>query len=253
MIAYDGPLSEIIDLNPQNQPMLPLLLRKMIDTKSARNETVSTTMQGLHWQMFEKGITPSISEVGLGKPEEIRLYGTALLDHRGKYKMSLDAQQSVLLKTLQNDAKKSASLTLTLPGVPKTGPLETNKISFSTNKVRTKTTTAYRDGKFQFDIQTKMKVELSEVLFPLDLRYTEKELEKILSAQLKKELEQLLQSFQKQSIDPVGLGRYARAYEYAEFKKVQDRWSEAFAKAEIHVSAKVTIQSSGPVRINHSI
>lgn len=253
IIAYDGPLAELVRYNPANQPMLPLLLRKMIDTKSARNETVRTTMQDLHWQMYEKGITPSISEVGLGAPEEIVLLGTALLDHRGKYVKSLNAQESVLLKVVQDDAKKSSSLTLTLPGVPLTGPFETNKISLSTNHVETKIAADYRHNKFQFDIRIKMWTELSEVLFPLDQRYTEKELEKILAAQLKKEIERLIRSFQKHSIDPIGLGRYARAYQYEQFKKVQDQWSESFAKAEVHIDTKIRIQSSGPVRLNRSL
>ncbi|UUZ80921.1 hypothetical protein LJK88_40165 [Paenibacillus sp. P26] len=45
-------------MNPADQPFLPILLRGMIETKSRRSETVKTSMQELHRQMLEKGITP---------------------------------------------------------------------------------------------------------------------------------------------------------------------------------------------------
>ncbi|WP_028549622.1 Ger(x)C family spore germination protein [Paenibacillus sp. UNC451MF] len=248
MIAYDGPLSEIIHLNPKDQPMLPMLLRKMIDTKSARSETVNTTIQDLHWQIFEKGITPSISEVGLGHSNEVRLLGTALLDRKGKYILSLDAQETVLLSILQDHTQGTVSLTLPIPGVPKTGPLETNRISFSSDKVKSKIKTTFQNGKFRFDFHIQMPIGISEVLYPISELYTAEQLEQIISKQAQKQFEGLIRIFQEHAIDPIGMGRYARAYHYNDYKKIQEIWSSTFAKSEVHITVKASIQNAGPVK-----
>ncbi|TXK81463.1 hypothetical protein [Paenibacillus sp. N3.4] len=107
-VVYDGPLSEIMYLNPKDQPSLPLLLRGMIDTKSARSETVKTTTQELHRQMSEKGVTPSIAKINL-ENKQIKLNGTVLLDHKGKYVLSLKTAETVLLCILQNQVKSQST------------------------------------------------------------------------------------------------------------------------------------------------
>ncbi|MEW9700009.1 Ger(x)C family spore germination protein [Paenibacillus sp. SI8] len=248
VVVYDGSLSEIMNLTMTDQPMLPLLLRGMIDTKSARSETVNTTMQELHRQIYEKGGTPSISEIQLYKGKAIKLSGIALLDHRGKYVTSLSAKETVLLKILQNNAKKSFSMTLSIPGESKTGPFHTDKLSFASNKIKTKIKTVYREGKFQFDMKIQMHVGLSEHLFPYDVRNQGKELEHKIAEQVQKQLDQLMKKIQEHQIDPIGLGVYARAFEYEQYKKVEDHWGEALAKADIHVTVKAAIGSMGAVK-----
>ncbi|XID96032.1 Ger(x)C family spore germination C-terminal domain-containing protein [Paenibacillaceae bacterium WGS1546] len=76
----------------------------------------------------------------------------------------------------------------------------------------------------------------------------DKALGKELSRLVQEQFEDLIERFQKRRIDPIGLGIYARAYEYKQFQKVQDRWSEAFAQAKIDVKVDVKIKSMGPVR-----
>ena len=105
VIAVDGSVSDMIYLNPKDQPSLSLLLRGMVDTKSARSETVKTTLQKLHWQINEKGVTPYISEIQLDKSKRIMLTGISLLDHKGKYALSLSAEETVLLQILNKNAK----------------------------------------------------------------------------------------------------------------------------------------------------
>lgn len=247
VIYFDGPLSDLIYLNPKDQPMLPLLLRGMVDTKAARSETVKTTVQELHRQMFERGITPCVAKIELNK-KEITLRGTALLNHKGKYVASLDASETVLLRILQNRAKKAVSLTLSLPGETRTDLFATDKLSFSADKVKTKTKVAYRRDKFQFNLNVNMLIGLTEKLIPYDVQEKGKELEQAVSEQIQKQLEAVVKKFQKYAIDPIGLGLYARAYEYQQYKKVQDHWGEALAQADIHVSVKVTLRAMGPVK-----
>lgn len=248
VIAYDGPLSEIVYLTPENQPRLPLILRGMVDTKNARSETVRTTMQELHRQIFEKGMTASIAEVELDQKRNIKLRGTALLDHKGKYAFTLSAPETILLRILQNKANKPVSLTVSIPGEPKKGPLHTDKLSFTSTQVKTKIKTSYREDKFQFDMNILLRIALSERLFPYDVQKKGEELEKLIAEQVKQELEKLIKNIQRHRIDPIGLGIRARAYEYGEYKKVKEDWGEALSRADIHLDVDVKIGAMGPVK-----
>jgi Ger(x)C family germination protein len=248
IIAVDGSISDIIYLNPKDQPMLALLLRGMIDTKSARSETSNTTLQKLHWQMYEKGVTPYISEIRLDKAKQIRLAGVTLLDHKGKYMTSLNTEETILLQILNENAKKPVSLTLPIPGEKKSGPFHTDHLSITVQGMKTKVKTSYQQNKFRFEINIKMPASLSERLFPFDVRKNGKELEKIISGQLQKRFEKLIKNIQEHQIDPIGLGLYARAHEYSQYKKMEDHWGEALSKADIHVAVKVTIESMGPMK-----
>ncbi|MEI7024216.1 Ger(x)C family spore germination protein [Paenibacillus sp. y28] len=247
MVVYDGPLSEIVYSNPRDEPMLPILLKGMVDTKSARSETVSTTLQELHWQMYEKGITPSMAQVKVDKKKEITLDGAALLDRRGKFKTELDAQETVFLNVLQKNAPHAISLSFPIPGQGE-ADLPTNMVSLTVEKPKARIKVSYADNRFQFNIQLKLAAGLSEIVFPFNLREEEKQLEQMISEQATRQLDSLIKKFQQYRIDPAGLGRYARAHEYQAFKQVENDWGAALAKAKVQVDVKVDIKSTGPVR-----
>ncbi|MFK9094928.1 Ger(x)C family spore germination C-terminal domain-containing protein [Bacillus salipaludis] len=65
---------------------------------------------------------------------------------------------------------------------------------------------------------------------------------------MQKQFEDLLKKIQKNKIDPIGFGLYARAYQYEQFKKMDNDWGKAFAESDIHVSVKVKVNSDGAVR-----
>ncbi|WP_261305589.1 Ger(x)C family spore germination protein [Paenibacillus andongensis] len=247
VIAFDGPLSEIIYLNPKDQPMMPLLLREMVETKNARSETVKTTLQGLNQQLREKGVTPIISEVRI-KDKQIAMTGTTLLDHKGKYADSLNMQETILLRIMQKNTKKSVSLTIPIAGEMKIGPFHTDKVSLNVDDIKVKIKTAFLKEKFQFDMHITMRVGLSELLFPYDVRSHGKELENKITEQVQMLFENLIKKIQTDKIDPIGLGLYAQAHEYSHFKKAEDHWGETLANADIHVSVKTIIGAMGTVK-----
>ncbi|WP_165971918.1 Ger(x)C family spore germination protein [Paenibacillus piri] len=248
VIVYNGPLSDIFSLNPPDEPILPVLLRGMVDTKSARSETVSTTMQKLHWQMYEKGITPCISEIALSANHDVTLHGTTLLTHKGKFAVSFSSEETVFMSILQKNAGKTVSISISAPDESKKGPFDMSRVSFDAKGVNTKIKSSYMQNKFHFDIRIKMPIVISELLFPFDLQKNGPELEKIISRQVQKQFESIIQKIQKHKIDPIGLGRYARAHHYSQFKKAEDRWGEELAKADIRISVKITIEATGPVK-----
>ncbi|MFD0693765.1 Ger(x)C family spore germination protein [Paenibacillus sp. GCM10027628] len=248
VIAVDGPISDIIYLNPKDQPMLPLMLRGMVDTKSERSETTKTTLQKLHWQIYEKGVTPFIPEIKLDKAKKVKLKGVALLDHTGKYTVSLQAEDTILLQILNGNAKKPVNLTIPIPGEKKNSLFHTDHLSITVQGMKTKVKTSYSQNKFKFDIHIHIPASLTERLFPFDVRKHGKELEKKISEQLQKKFASLIKTIQEHQIDPIGLGLYARAHEYQAYKKVEDQWGEALSKADIQLSVQVTIRSMGPMK-----
>ncbi|GLI05744.1 germination protein [Paenibacillus tyrfis] len=245
VVAVDGPVAEVINFYPIDKPRLPLHMTRLIDTASRRGITVKTTLQELHRQMYEKGVTPSISEVKMGKAVEVK--GTAVLNERGKYAELLNLQESTLLLILQERGKEM-NLSVQIPGEDERGPVRRSTITFRVKSAKTKIKTKYVQDRFQFDIDVKMSIALSEKLFPFDVRKGGEKLQKAIEEQLKRQIEHIISSFQKHQIDPIGLGLHARAYEYQAYKKVQEHWGEAFAKADVKLSVKTEITDMGPVK-----
>jgi len=248
IVAFNGSLSEIINLNPKDQPILPVFLRGMVDTKSARSETVKTTFQELDRLFYEKGVTPYLSELVLVKNKELVMDGTTLLDKKGKYAASLSIPETILLRILQKNVQRPVSFTIRIPGVSKSGPFDTDRISFNAENVRTKISTSYREHRFKFGIKIVMPVSLTERLFPFDAQKKGRQLETLIAKQVQDQIESLIRKIQTRKIDPIGLGLYARAYENKRFQEVQDSWGEAMAKADIQVSVNVTVRSMGPIK-----
>jgi Ger(x)C family germination protein len=246
-VYVDGPVSQVI--YSKEKPRLDLYLSQMIKTTNERNETVKTTMQELHRQMLEKGITPAISELNLGKKLELR--GVALLNEKGKYAASLQKiEEDALLRILQNQIGKELSLTIRLPQMKKRGEgiFEKNVISFNVNDIKNKIKTAYRHGRFQFDIRITSYITLTEREFRFDVARDGGKLEKMIDEQLEREFGKLIKKIQKNKIDPIGLGLHARAYEYKKWQKVQDDWGEALSKADIKINVNVKVKSMGPIK-----
>jgi Ger(x)C family germination protein len=248
VIFVNGPISQVINSRFPEIPHLSLHLYDMIKSANKRHETIMTTLHELHRQMYEKGITPAISELEMD--EKLKLRGTALLNEKGKYVVSLKIQENVLLMILQKQVKKEIPITLQLPQVKKSGGgiFDTNVISFNLADMKTKIKTAYRYGRFQFDIRIRSYATLSERVFPFDVENKSAELEKMIEEQLNQQFENLIKKFQKHKIDPIGMGLYARAHEYKEWQKVQDDWGEALSAADIKINVKVKVKSMGPVK-----
>ncbi|QJD85576.1 Ger(x)C family spore germination protein [Cohnella herbarum] len=239
----DGSVSDLVKFTPADKPRLPLYLLTLIDTARDQNISVKTSLQELHRQYTEKGMSPSITE--LKKDDQIKITGTALLNRSGQYKMTLNADQTKLLRILQHETKGEFSFTVTLPDQPSDGFFQKNKMSFFPDFIRVKTKTDYKDNGFVFDIKVSMGIIVSERLFRFNGNKNTPELEKQLQEELQNQFREFLKKIQSAKIDPIGLGLYARAYEYAEWKKVQDTWEEAFSKATVNVKVKVKIRANG--------
>lgn len=248
VIVVDGPVSDIIFYEPDNKPQLPLFLKELTDKNSDRTRTVMTTLQVLHRQMYEKGMTPAITE--MKKEKFVELVGVSLLDKKGKYVDTLPIKNSSLLLVLQDQKKEELTFSLQIPPLDGEGSGEffnTNEVSIDVRRVQSKIKTTFAQGKFHFHHKIKMDANIVERLFPKD-SVNEQELEKMIQKELKARFEMVINKIQENKIDPIGYGIYARAYEYEQYKKVQEDWGKALAEANIDVDLNINIKSMGATK-----
>ncbi|MGG1660617.1 Ger(x)C family spore germination protein [Brevibacillus sp. NRS-1366] len=247
IIVFDGHVHNLFHFKPKDKPRLALHLTKLIDTANSRNLTVRTRAQELHRQMFEKGMTPSVTE--LKKDKAAMIVGTALLSKNGTYKTLIDAKESILLQMLLYE--KRGEILLTIPVNLKedsSQKIVKDKVSYHVKGVSRKVKTEYKNGRFHFDVHLKLRIAISERLFPFNMEKDHKKLEKLIEQELHKEYTQLIKKCQKVNTDPFGFGLYARAYAYKEWKKVEDDWPKAFANADVRVIPDVSIKGNGVVK-----
>ncbi|WP_353936516.1 Ger(x)C family spore germination C-terminal domain-containing protein [uncultured Brevibacillus sp.] len=85
-------------------------------------------------------------------------------------------------------------------------------------------------------------------MFPFNMTKDYKKLEKMIEEELRHDYEQLIAKCQKKELDPFGFGLYARAYAYKDWKKVEDDWPKAFAKATVRIVPDVSIKGNGVIK-----
>lgn len=253
MVAVNGPISSVIYNNFKDKLSLPEYLTDLINTNKLYNRTVFTTFHEFHRQTFNKGITPAISEIKKEKKDVI-VTGSALLTSRGIYKMSLDRYESALLLLLQKKANTPVSLTMKMPSdlVESNSALKDTDggdfITINVLTIKRMMGTGYSDNRFQFNIKMNFNISIAEMTFNMDIDKDNKKLTALITKQLNKDLNELIHKIQKQQLDPFGFGDYARAFQYKEWKKVEDDWPKAFSKASVKVRSTIKILESGIIK-----
>jgi Ger(x)C family germination protein len=245
VVVVEDPVSKIMNAAVEGQAINSMSVKSIVDTSNLRGETVKVTLQELHRQMFDKGLTPSLSNINVGKA--IVLTGSTLLDEKGKYSTKLNKSESGLLLMLQG---KQQDYTINIPVFKnkKDNPIQKNILSFNANNVKTKVNTQYNHGKFKFNIDISMYLDLTDIPPSYDLVKNSPKLEKNINKKLKLQFDNLIRKLQKHKIDPIGLGLYARAYQNNEYEKVENHWGEALENADINVSVNVKMKTMGAVK-----
>ncbi|PEF50428.1 MULTISPECIES: Ger(x)C family spore germination protein [Bacillus cereus group] len=243
VVAVDGPVSDVIYYTPKDKPRLPLYLTKLVETAALRNITVKTTLQDLHEQLVDKGITASITE--MKKKNRIWVTGTELLDEKGRYKLTLEPDENKLLRILQQ--RITGEFSFTMPIKLESDSQDKDWISFTAYSIKVKTKVRY-DNKFIFNTNIKMKVAVTERLFSFNTRRDAAKLQKAIETKLEADIKQLTKKIQAANIDPIGYGRYARSYTYPEWKKVQNEWNRELAKGDINIKVNVEIGAMGTIK-----
>ncbi|WP_010676819.1 Ger(x)C family spore germination protein [Bacillus timonensis] len=246
VVVVEGNVSDVINYEPKSNAYLVMYLKNVIDKNHKRTRTAKGTLQLLHSEIYDKGVTPALSHVK--KDKRVEVTGTVLLNDRGKYVDSLDLSESTLFLFLKNNQKHPISYTtITIPTDKEDGIFHKHDLSFEVTNVKSKIKTSYDMDKVTFDVKVSMSILILESLLSMDMKSNEEKIKEIIEERLKSEYEKLFKKIQSHKIDPIGFGVYARAYEYEHFKKVQDNWGEALSQANINISVEVEIKGMGTV------
>jgi Ger(x)C family germination protein len=239
MILVDGEVSEVFHYKPNDKPRLPIYMRTLVDTANRRNITVSTNVQEFRRQLKDRGITPSITQIKMNK-KRVEITGTSLLTNHGHLAASLSLQESAMLLALKQQVKdEMISLPVPIPG-------EKNRyVTVTFNNWKEKVRTGYAKNGFQFDVDLDVAATITAIDEAYDLKERETELTRQIEKELQKWCQSLIERCQDEAVDPFGFGLYARAYQYAEWKHVQNDWPRAFAKSQVRVHTSARITSHG--------
>lgn len=244
--AVDGPIESIVMSENSELTRLSHYLSLLVESNYEKGLTVPTTIQDFHRQMYDKGMTAYIAEIK--KEKEVMVKGIAILDKHAKHRTSLNLKESLMFHLLQAKETKQVSLTIPIgsnPDQEKNKMLVNKRVSFLVKHVSREVKTDYRNGRFVFTIPLSLQIALSEVVFPIDIEKQKKHLEKMIADSIQAQMMQMIRKCQMVKTDPFEMGKYARAYHYPTWKKIQDRWPETFAKAEVHVPVQVEIIGRG--------
>lgn len=244
VIVIDGTVKDVMYTNMNDKGRIAAVIKDLVDSTYKNGVTVQTSLQQFHQQVKDKGMTPALTQM---KPEknELVISGTVLLHKDGTYATSLSNQESALLLLLQRDTKNSIPLTFHFPPEMFDANEKMSFVSFNIKKAKYKLKFKFDDDQVTFDIEMKVSIDLTERLFTIDLEEKKKQLEQAIEKELKKECEDLIKKAQKYQVDPFQFGVHVRAYHYKDWKKVEDNWVKALAKATVNVSPKVIIKSTG--------
>ncbi len=243
IIGVDGKVSDIIDSSSQQKNFLADYLAKLIRTGNTRNVTVKTTFKELYRQIKDKGITPSISSIRRMDNHKFKITGTMLLDFHNLLRLSLTPNENKLLTILQNKVKGDYPFTIKNP----LKEISERWISISAQRIDVDTKVAYTN-QFIFNINIHLGAEVIEKFPYVHPPINDSKLEKAISQQLTKEMNQLINKFKNAKIDPIGLGLYARAFQYENWVSYQHDWGKELSKAQIKIKVDVKVQDNGSVK-----
>ncbi|MFD6442403.1 Ger(x)C family spore germination C-terminal domain-containing protein, partial [Peribacillus sp. NPDC060186] len=253
VVAVKGSIASIVNSEFKDKPMLPEYLTNVIDVNKQYNHTSVATFLEFHRQTFNRGVTPAISEIIKGK-NEIVVTGTALLNNRGIYKMSLNRRESALLLMLQKKGKLPISLTISMPSVP-FETKNTNKnvknrdfVTININRINRDLSTGYNKNHFSFDVKMKLNISITERTFNMNMEKDQEKLAKIITEGLNRDLNSIIQKVQSHKLDPFGFGEYARAFQYQHWKKIENDWPAEFSSATVKVTPIVKISEAGIIK-----
>lgn len=244
LVVVNGSVSDIFEFNPKNKPSLSIFIPQLLKTANFRNVSVRTSLRYFYKMKYEKGITPFAPELTL-QDNVLEVSGTILFNKQNEYRRTLSLKETLLLTILQNKNKGQFAMWLK-GGQPKNieNKISNSRISFYINDIKRNVKKKYHDDKYQFTINLKLPLTITESPIKLNDN-SEGKLKKEIESDLQKELNLLVKSLQNDKLDPIGLGLFARSFKYSEWKKVEDNWDGAFQQSKINVKVNIILVDKG--------
>ncbi|WP_461201588.1 Ger(x)C family spore germination protein [Anoxybacillus sp. TBDG-1] len=238
-IVFDGPLKELMYIRLEDKPRLSVAIRDVLLTANVGKQTTKINLLEFRRLSLDRSQTPFAPILKVHKGDLVA-GGIALFNKQRKYVGSLSQKESPYFAILQKNIKPATSITLPIKTLTK----QTEYVSISIEHGDFSYKPSFQNGIFHFDVHMKLSAILTESTTYIDMKKDKEKIEKLLTKEIQKQLENVIKKLQKFEVDPIGFGLYARAYEYKQFQKVKS-WPKAFAKADINIHPTVKIISYG--------
>lgn len=244
LVFFDGNISELLELKQEDKPRLSIFIPQLIETADFRNVTLRSSLRTFHLMSFEKGLTPYLPKMSI-KDEALEVSGVVLFDNNFFVKQILSIQETQLFRLLQGNLKGQLGLSTSLKGIKENKQLfNIQTTSYSVRNIKRKVDCKFQHNQFDFQISLKIPVMISQSSIKLNNKTVDR-LSKEIETSLEKDLNDLVQKFQTNEVDPLGLGILARSYQHEHWKKVKADWPKDFKNSKVHVKAKVIIVDKG--------
>ncbi|WP_242319043.1 Ger(x)C family spore germination protein [Bacillus cereus group sp. BfR-BA-01349] len=250
ILIVDGPVMEAFKMKLSDKPMLPIYLKELIQSTIHSNMAVPSTVQKLLRQLNDKGVTQSVPIIKV-KRKKVIVTGLAFLNQTGKFVESIPVDEVPLFQLL-NRQKKRGEMKLYI-----------NHISFHNKKeeataikeeAKREVNFNVKNGVLYVDFNLYITASIIEKTNskPIQSFSQEKQNVKRLEKQMKRQLDNrfglLMQHIKRDSIDPLGIGAFLRAYKYNEWKRLEQNWPNAISNSKLKVHTDIKIQNTGIVR-----
>lgn len=239
--VVDGQVADVINLNWDEKGQPGVVLKYLLDQGYKNGNTLPSSLYRYKRQMLDDRVTPYLAEI-TKQGGKLKVVGTTLLNHDGKYQLTLDTQESTLLQMLKSEIKTSVSLPIRLPVKQEMKKIVTDVIDVSRN-----VKTQLKRQQLVINVDLQLTIELYELPFfyPNDKYKMKQNMEQVIAEQYKQKFEKLIAKLQENQVDPIGLGVYVQAQQYPYWTELKQVWGQVFSTAKIEVNPTVTIRGFG--------
>lgn len=239
---FDGSLEEVANFPWQLKGQPGVVLPRILEQGLHNGTALLSTLALYRKQLVDPRVTPYITEL-YRYQDHIRVKGTALLDEKGRYRLSLNPEESSYLMLLRGDLKKSLSLTFNdldfRPGNRSIG-VEVFSVDRSVHtKIKNKQPVIFVDLNIDVDVTER------GFYLPIEKKQYAQELEERLANAIRQRCSRLIQKLQQHQVDPVGWGYDLRAQQYSWWKERQNKWLGIFPQVKITIQPKVKVEDYG--------
>lgn len=237
VVVVEGNASDLISTEYKPYPTTSDYLTKLIEMDSEKGVIPNANLYSFARDYMNDGVDPVASLVRKGE-RSVTVIGTALFrdDH---YVGRVEPPKSVVLTMLQRNLR-GADLFLRIDN--KEEVMLGNVASHKSIEVKGKS-----PDRMKAIIKLNVQGSVQEYTGNLDLTKASNqlELEKMMSDALKDNIEDMVKTFQKEKVDPIGLGKLMRnnMESYAEWERIDQR--KAVSDIEVEIKAKVHIKDFG--------
>lgn len=243
MISYVGMgrpnAEEILKFVPKGETALQPTLFNYFDNDGAESSYIITSfLFDFRRRLKAEDISPILPIIEIDKPTSHFIVDKSIVLEEDKPPYELDSQKTMLVKMLSGDAK-NIFFSVNRENEHFVARLDNIKVNYNLKKGENN------------NLSLNVKIKLVGIITESKKNLSNKELprySKLLEEEMKEEVEQLIHELKNEGYDPIGFGLRYNAYTLPKNRMDSKEWMEAYKNAELKVTAKSSLKSTGSVQ-----